>query len=126
MSVSELPVALVLALALLAPVSAEAPATVTIINVSNYRFTPKPIQLAGGRPITITFVNQAGGGHDFTAKEFFAASTIMAGAAPDGKISLAPHETKSITLAPRAGTYEAHCSHFLHASMGMTDEIVVS
>lgn len=126
MIVSRLAVTVVLCLAMLAPAFAQAPATTKIVNVTSYSFTPKPIQLAAGRSITLTFVNQAGGSHDFTAKEFFAASTITAGAAPGGKIALAPHETKSITLVPRAGTYEAHCSHFLHASMGMTDEIVVN
>ena len=96
-----------------------------VIQLSNFSFAPRPIQLAAGRPVTLTFENRAGSGHDFTAKEFFAASTITAGAAPGGKIELAGHETKSITLVPRAGTYDAHCSHFLHASMGMTDQIVV-
>jgi plastocyanin len=50
---------------------------------------------------------------------------IIAGAAPDGEIELRPHETKTITLIPAAGTYQAHCSHFLHKQMGMTDLIVV-
>jgi plastocyanin len=95
------------------------------IQLSNFSIAPKPIQLAAGKPVTLTFENRAGSGHDFTAKEFFAASTITAGAAPGGKIELAGHETKSITLVPRAGTYDAHCSHFLHASMGRTDQIVV-
>jgi plastocyanin len=76
--------------------------------------------------VTLEFVNQSGSSHDFTAREFFAASAISAGAAPGGRIDLKPHETRSITLTPRAGTYQAHCSHFLHESMGMHDEIVVS
>ena len=97
-----------------------------VIQLANFSLAPKPIQLAAGKPVTITFENRAGSGHDFTAKQFFAASTITAGAAPGGKIELAGHETKSITLIPRSGTYDAHCSHFLHASMGMTDEIVVN
>ena len=97
-----------------------------VIQLSNFSFAPKPIQLAAGKPVTITFENRSGGGHDFTAKEFFAASTITAGATPGGKVALAAHETKSITLVPRAGSYDAHCSHFLHASMGMTDQIVVN
>ena len=96
-----------------------------VIQVSSFSFAPNPIQLAAGKPVTITFDNRSGSGHDFTAKEFFAASTITAGAAPGGKVALAGHESKSITLVPRAGTYDAHCSHFLHASMGMTDQIVV-
>lgn len=113
-----------LSLLLASPATAQ-PAQL-VIQLSNFSFAPKPIQLAAGKPVTITFENQSGGGHDFTARDFFAASTITAGAAPGGKVALAGHETKSVTLVPRAGTYDAHCSHFLHASMGMTDQIVVN
>lgn len=113
-------------LSLLLALPAAAQPAQLVIQLSNFSFAPKPIQLAAGKPVTITFENQSGGGHDFTAKEFFAASTITAGAAPGGKVALAGHETKSVTLVPRAGTYDAHCSHFLHASMGMTDQIVVN
>jgi len=75
--------------------------------------------------VTLTFVNRSGAAHDFTARSFFGTSTITGGAAPDGEIELAPHETKSVTLVPRAGVYHAHCSHFFHKQMGMSDEIVV-
>ena len=109
---------------ILAPAAAQGPAQLTVA-VASFSFGPKPIHLKAGQPVTLTFVNNAGTSHDFTAKEFFAASTIGAGAAPGGKIDLAGHETKSITLTPRAGSYPAHCSHFLHASMGMTDTIIV-
>jgi plastocyanin len=103
------------------------PAASTVqVRVWSFGFAPSPIQLAAGRPVTLQFVNQSGSGHDFTAKEFFAASTISDGAAPGGEIELKPHETRTITLTPRAGTYKAHCSHFLHETMGMHDEIVVS
>jgi len=101
------------------------PARITV-QLWSFGIAPRPLHLAAGRPVTLTFVNQSGGSHDFTAREFFAASTISAGAAPGGKIALAGHETKSVTLVPRTGTYEAHCSHFLHAPMGMTDEILVN
>jgi plastocyanin len=106
-----------------APAIAQAPPVV--IDVQSYSFAPKPIHLSAGKPVTLSFANHSGSGHDFTAKEFFAASRITSGAAPGGRIVLAGHETKMITLVPRAGTYHAHCSHFLHASMGMTDEIIV-
>ena len=127
MLVSRVALAVFLSVAALAPTIAQPGASAAqTIEVANFSFSPKPIHLAAGKPVTLTFANQSGGGHDFTAKEFFAASTITAGAAPGGKIELEGHETKSITLIPRAGTYQAHCSHFLHASMGMTDEIVVN
>jgi plastocyanin len=108
------------------PIAAQASPPAVTIGVDSYKFTPNPILLKAGQPVTLTFVNQGGHGHDFTAKEFFAASTVSAGAAPGGKIELAGNETKSITLTPRAGTYPAHCSHFLHSSWGMTAQIVVN
>ena len=95
------------------------------IDLANFSFSPRPIQLAAGRPVTLTFVNRSGSGHDFTAKAFFASSRILAGSAPGGEVELRGHQTKSITLVPSSGTYRAHCSHFLHAQMGMTDQIVV-
>ena len=95
------------------------------ILVSSYSFSPRPLHLAAGRPVTLTFINRSGSGHDFTARTFFANSTITRGAAPGGEIELAGHETKSITLIPRAGTYHAHCSHLLHKQLGMSDDIVV-
>ena len=110
-------------LALAGPIGAQ-PATYTVA-VASFSFSPHPIQLAAGRPVTLTFVNRSGGGHDFTAKEFFARSRILAGSAPGGEIELVGGETRSITLVPAAGVYKAHCSHFLHATMGMTDQIIV-
>ncbi len=95
------------------------------ITVWSFGFAPHPIHLAAGRPVTLTFVNRSGGSHDFTAPRFFASSTFTAGAAPDGDIDLAPHQTRSITLIPRAGVYHAHCSHFFHKQMGMSNQIVV-
>lgn len=96
------------------------------IRVWSFGFAPNPIHLAAGQPVTLQFVNQAGGGHDFSAHRFFASSRILAGSAPGGEIELRGHETKTITLIPRAGTYPAHCSHFMHEQLGMHDEIVVS
>jgi plastocyanin len=107
----------------IAPAAAQ-PAVQTI-DVQSFSFAPKPIHLAAGKPVTLALVNHAGGGHDFTAPEFFANSTITAGQAPNGKIALPAHATRTITLIPRAGTYKAHCSHFLHSSFGMTNTIVV-
>ena len=113
-----------LSLALAAPAPAQ-PAAQTIL-VASFSFGPKPIRLAAGQPVTLIFVNRSGSGHDFTAKEFFASSRIIAGAAPGGEIELRGGQTRSITLVPARGTYKAHCSHFLHSAMGMTDQIIVN
>jgi len=113
------------ALSIILAGSANAQPTQVVVQVYSFGFTPKPIQLVAGRPVTLTFVNSSGSGHDFTAPGFFQHARITSGAAPEGEIELAGHQTKSITLIPARGTYQAHCSHFLHKQMGMNDWIVV-
>ena len=98
---------------------------VQTIQVYSYGYAPRPIELAAGRAVTLNFVNQSGSGHDFTSRALFAKSRIVAGAAPNGEIELGPRQSKSVTLIPQAGVYEAHCSHFMHAPMGMRTRIVV-
>jgi plastocyanin len=112
-----------LSLAFAAPVPAQ-PAAQTVL-VWSYGFSPRPLHLAAGRRVTLVFVNRSGSSHDFSAERFFASSTITAGSAPDGEIDLPPYATKSITLIPRAGSYGAHCSHFFHKQLGMSDQILV-
>lgn len=96
-----------------------------VVQVWSFGFAPRPVHLAAGKPVTLTFVNQSGSSHDFVAPRFFSSSIINGGRAPQGGIELGPRQTKSITLVPRAGTYPVHCSHFLHKQMGMRDEIIV-
>ena len=112
-----------LALAFSAP--AEAQPTAQVVQLWSYDYAPKPIYLRAGRPVTLTFVNRAGIGHDFTARSFFANSRILAGAAPGGDIELRPGQSRSVTLIPRAGVYNVHCGHFLHKQFGMTNRIIV-
>lgn len=123
MFVRLLPAALI---ALVSSAPAPAQPAVQRIDVANFAFAPRPIRLAAGRPVTLTFVNRSGSGHDFTARAFFASSRILAGSAPAGEIDLPGHVTRSVTLIPRAGSYQVHCSHFLHKQMGMQDLIIVS
>lgn len=105
--------------------AAQPPAQLAI-DVYSFGFGPQPIHLAAGKPVTLLFTNRSGSGHDFTAPGFFDHARILAGAAPGGKVELRPHQSVAVTLIPAAGTYHAHCSHFLHAQMGMNDEIVVN
>ena len=119
------------ALALSVPVTAaETPARLTV-TLANFSFTPADLHLHAGEPVTIHFVNEGSGGHDFTAEEFFAASTMDAAnrtrvEGAKGRVSLGKGESSDVTLTPRAGTYKAHCSHFMHSSFGMTGQVVVS
>ena len=124
MFLSRLAAGAALTLAAVSPAPAQPAAQV--IQVWSYGFAPHPLYLTAGQPVTLTFVNRSGSGHDFTAKGFFDHSRIVAGAAPDGEIELRPHETRTITLVPTAGVYQAHCSHFFHKQMGMSDTIVVN
>lgn len=124
MFISRIAAAAALGLAVVAPAPAQ-PAAVTI-SLYSYGYGPTPIQLRAGQPVTLTFVNRSGSGHDFTARGFFASSRILAGAAPGGKIGMGPGQSRSITLVPRAGRYEVHCSHFMHTQLGMTDTILVN
>ena len=124
MIASRLAVVAALSLVFSIPIAASPPGQT--ILVWSFGFAPNPIRLAAGQPITLTFQNRSGSSHDFTAREFFASSRITAGAAPEGEIELKPYEAKSITLIPRAGTYKAHCSHFFHEPLGMSDTIFVS
>jgi plastocyanin len=114
--------ALSLALGSAAPAQ---PAGQTIL-VWSYGFSPRPIHLRAGQAVTLTFVNRSGSSHDFVARAFFANSRILSGDAREGEIDLRGGETKSVRLIPRAGTYGAHCSHFFHKQLGMSDEIIVS
>jgi plastocyanin len=124
MMASRLAALAALSLVSISPAAAQPAAAVTIYAWS-FNFAPKPIHLRAGRPVTLTFVNRSNGSHDFTARSFFANSRILAGAAPDGEVDRRGGETRRITLVPRAGSYNVHCSHFLHKQMGMRDLIVV-
>ena len=113
----------------MAPASAQGGGTTVEIDLSNFKFSPSTITLHHGQPYVLRFVNKASGGHDFSAKKFFAAATIAPESrklAAQGKISLDGGQTAEVRLtAPAAGTYEAHCTHFMHSTFGMTGSIVV-
>ncbi|UAK23192.1 cupredoxin domain-containing protein [Sphingomonas nostoxanthinifaciens] len=99
------------------------------VDLSSFRFRPAILHLKHGQAYTIVFHNSADGGHDFVAKDFFAHAMLAPAArrtVSDGEVELHGGESATISLiAPPSGTYEAHCSHFMHKTMGMTGEIIV-
>jgi plastocyanin len=112
------------------PAAAEGPGPqVVSVELSSFAFAPSVLTLQHGRSYRLHLVNTSGGGHDFTAPEFFAASDIApADRAKEtgGKVRLAGRQTVDVTLIPeKAGIYQLRCSHFLHAGMGMKGEIRV-
>jgi len=114
------------ALSVLAGSPAAAQPAVQTIALWSYGYSPRPIHLKAGRPVRLVFVNRSGNGHDFTARAFFARSRILSGDVRGGKVELRARQSKTVTLVPAAGTYEVHCTHFLHTQRGMTDTIVVN
>lgn len=125
---SRLVAASALGIAALASTSSSAQPAATPVQqilMYSYGYTPNPIVLAAGKPVTLTFVNRAGKGHDFTAKRFFASSRIVAGSVAGGEVDLKRGQSKSVTLIPAAGQYKVHCARPFHKMMGMRADIVV-
>lgn len=98
------------------------------VVLSNFKFAPASIHLKAGAPVTLHLVNQASGGHNFAAPEFFRAATIdpaSARSVAKGAVELKKGQTLDIRLTPRAGHYALRCTHFLHTGFGMKGEVVV-
>ena len=99
------------------------------IELSSFKFTPNSETLQRGTAYRIHFVNASSGGHDFVAKEFFAASMV----APEdrakitnGGVDVDGNGSVDVRLIPnRTGSFKVHCSHFMHSTFGMTGTITV-
>jgi plastocyanin len=113
-----------LVLAVPASTAAQPPRTVEV-RLSNFDFTPNRIALRAGEPVTLRLVNTAGGGHDFSAPEFFAAARNLSGPVHDGEVELGAHQTAEVRLTPARGTYRLRCTHRFHSVLGMKGRIVV-
>jgi plastocyanin len=98
------------------------------VRLSSFAFDPDHLQLKAGVPIRLRLVNESGGGHDFSAPAFFAASTLLpSSSAPrNGDVAVGAHQTVEIGLVPGSpGTYHLECTHFLHSFFGMHGTIEV-
>ena len=110
------------------PGTAQQP-TVLNVQLTNFEFTPNSIVLDHGRPYVLRLTNASGGGHDFTAREFFAAASVASGDRryiTDGEVEVPPGQVREIHLtAPAPGKYSLKCTHSLHKLMGMSGKIIV-
>ena len=99
------------------------------IDLSHFAFSPASLTLKQGAAYRLHFVNQASGGHDFSAKDFFAAATIDPedqAAVTGGKVSLKGNQSADVRLiATQTGHFDVICTHLMHATMGMRGEVVV-
>ncbi len=101
--------------------------TITV-HLSNFAFTPADIELQAGKPVTLVLINDADGGHNFSAPALFAASMFPAGTAPprDGAQEVSPHSQTELRFTPqRPGRYDVTCTHFMHELFGMSGNVDV-
>ena len=107
---------------------AQAPAIVEV-HLSNFKFAPREIVLAQGRPYVLRLVNDSSGGHDFAAPAFFARANVSAPDRPlvrGGEVEVPGGHVRNVRLtAPPAGRYKLKCTHSFHKMFGMSGTIVV-
>jgi uncharacterized cupredoxin-like copper-binding protein len=104
-------------------------APVVAVQLSNFKFAPSTIELEHGQPYVLRLVNVSGGGHDFTASEFFAAAAVAPAdrrLVQEGEVEVPSGQVREIHLtAPAAGSYKLKCSHSFHKMFGMSGKIIV-
>jgi uncharacterized cupredoxin-like copper-binding protein len=104
-------------------------AQVVNVELSNFKFTPSTLTFDHDQPYRLHLTNTSSGGHDFAAKELFAASTVPpedAAKLKNGAIGLKSGQSADVRLVPmKAGSYGFRCTHFMHSSFGMTGTATV-
>jgi len=103
---------------------AAAPSAVEV-RLSNFEFAPETIRLRAGEPVALRLVNASSGGHNFAAREFFAAARAVSGPVEDGAVEVPEHGTVEVRLTPARGSYRLRCTHTLHSTFGMRGRIIV-
>jgi plastocyanin len=99
------------------------------VRLSSFAFEPKNLVLKVGVPVHLRLLNDSDGGHNFSAPDFFAASTLQPGSLvpTDGEVEVGPHQMVEVVLVPRApGSYRITCTHFLHSVFGMHGNVEVT
>ena len=114
----------------LAAVPASAQQAVDVrVTLSNFGFAPEQVRVPARQKVTLTLVNSAKGGHNFAARDFFRAARVDpadAAKIDNGTVEVPGHASMTIALTiDQPGRYTLKCSHFLHATFGMTGAIVV-
>jgi len=118
-----------IALAVAFPAAGQAPQPATVsVTMEDFKFEPNAIQLKAGVPVVLHLANAAGGGHSFSAPQFFAAARLTPASQAlvhDGTVEVPKHSSVDVALVPAAGQYPLKCSHTLHAAFGMKGTISV-
>ena len=121
--------AIAAALAALGAPAASAHVQLITVTMSNYAYEPATLDFLAGSDYQLEFVNTSGKGHDFSAPELFAASTIAPedrAKVKDGSVEVEAGATVDIRFVPnRKGSYKIRCTRFMHATLGMTGTATV-
>ena len=75
--------------------------------------------------MVLRLVNDGGGGHNFSAPEFFAAASNVSGPVRRGAVEVPGRRSVDIRLTAARGTYRLKCTHTLHSTFGMSGRITV-
>lgn len=98
------------------------------VELVDYKFEPRAIHLAAGKPVVLRLTNSAQQPHEFAAPEFFASATIRPSDAKsinkEGEAEVAPGQHVDIALVPKSGTYHLQCNKPGHAALGMRGTII--
>lgn len=107
---------------------ASAPPGTVAVDLSNFKFSPNVIHLRAGVPVVLRLENSASGGHNFSARQFFAAAQLDAASSArvrSGTIEVPKHGRVDLALVPAAGRFPVKCTHTLHSTFGMKGTIIV-
>jgi len=95
------------------------------VRLSSFAFAPREIILPAGRPVVLHLVNSGGGGHNFSAPDFFAAASGVSGPVVEGEVEVPGNRSVEIGLTPARGRYRLRCTHTMHTAFGMRGTITV-
>lgn len=119
-------------IAIAAPAAAQvidwARAPTMTVTLSSFSFAPETIHLRADQAVVLHLVNAGSGGHNFAARDFFAAANIRAedrATLRNGAIEVGSNASRDIALVPRAGRYQLRCTHTFHRTLGMSGQIIV-
>jgi plastocyanin len=65
----------------------------------DFSYSPTSVQLTAGKAVTLKAVNDGAAKHNLTVKGLKV------------NVDLSPGSTKTVTVTPKAGTYEFHCEY---------------
>ena len=68
-------------------------------TAKDFSYSPTSVQLTAGKAVTLKAVNDGAAKHNLTVKGLKV------------NVDLSPGSTKTVTVTPKAGTYEFHCEY---------------